>query len=103
MADRARAEPVPLREDARHDNVEHEQVRDEEPDRGAHRWRDPRVGVPEATRGVEALRGGGFQRRLGRQQQRDDPGAGSGPRQDHSRRVYRRRTGHIHGHLARAH
>lgn len=102
MADRPRAEPISLRENAWHDNVEHEQMRDEEPDRRAHRWRYPRVGVPETTCGIESPRGRGFQWRLGRQQQRDDPSTGPRPRQDCSRRIYRQGTGNLHGHLARA-
>lgn len=103
VVDRSRTEPVPLREDARHDNVEQQQVLDEEPHSGAHRWCDPRVRVSETAGRIEAPRGGGVQRRLGRQQQRDDPCTEPGSHQDHRCGVPREGTGHLHGHLARAH
>lgn len=52
MADRSWAESIPVCKNARDDNVEYQQVRDKESDRGTYRWHDSRVGVPETTCGV---------------------------------------------------
>lgn len=52
MADRSWAESIPICKNARDDNVEYQQVRDKESDRGTYRWHDSRVGVPETTCGV---------------------------------------------------
>jgi len=103
VADRSRPESIPVREDARRDHVERQQMCDQESHHRAHGWRDSRVGMPETARGLAAPRGGGFQRRLGRQQQRDDPRARTGPGQDHRGGVPRQRISYLHGHLARTH
>lgn len=103
MADRPRPESVLVRENARHNHVEQDEVRDEESHRRAHGRRYSRVGVPEATCRFAAPRGGGVQRRLGRQQQRDDPRAWTGPGQNHRRGVHREGTSFLHGHVARTH
>lgn len=103
MADRSRPGPVLVRENGRGNHVEQYQVRDQESHRRAHRRRDPRVGLPETVRRLAAPRGRGVQRRLGRQQQRDDPRAGTGPDQDHRRGIHRQGTSLLHDHMARAH
>lgn len=79
-------------------------MRDQESHRRAYGQRDARVGLPETTCRLAASRGGGVQRRLGHQQQRDDPRAWAGPDQNHRRGVHREgTTGFLHGYVARAH
>lgn len=103
MADRSGSESIFVRENARHNHVEQHEVRDEKSHHCAHGRRDSRIGLSETTCRFEAPRGGSFQRRLGRQQQRDDPRTGTGADQDHRRRVYRGGASFLHRHVARAH